>query len=145
MVESARLRGIKPTARKFSTTVPTLLKWIRPYQQRVPSGLIEQARAPRRQPRRTPASIEQRIVALRHQLPTLDTPRLRCERSPGLTWLGAVPAPPWLEGLPAVVEVAAGEGRIMAPREIMRPQDTRSWASRLSSRPEFARWRTEHS
>ena len=39
LVESAKQRGIKPTALLFTTTVPTVRKWLRRYQQRGPSGL----------------------------------------------------------------------------------------------------------
>ena len=39
LVESARQRGIKPTARLFSTTAPTVRKWLRRFQQHGPSGL----------------------------------------------------------------------------------------------------------
>ncbi len=76
LVESARQRGIKPTARLFSTTVPTVRKWLRRYQQRGPSGLVEQSRAPLRQPRKTPPEIEQQVLALRQQLPTFGARRL---------------------------------------------------------------------
>jgi transposase-like protein len=53
LVESVRQRGIKPTARLFTTTVPTVRKWWRRYQQHGPSGLLEQSRAPHHQPRKT--------------------------------------------------------------------------------------------
>ncbi len=33
LVESAKQRGIKPTARLFATTVPTVRKWLRRFQQ----------------------------------------------------------------------------------------------------------------
>src|SRR5216683_6836328 len=33
LVESAKQRGIKPTARLFVTTVPTVRKWLRRFQQ----------------------------------------------------------------------------------------------------------------
>jgi hypothetical protein len=33
LVQSARQMGIKPTARLFSTTVPTVRKWLRRFQQ----------------------------------------------------------------------------------------------------------------
>ena len=39
LVESAKQRGIKPTARLFATTVPTVRKWLRRFQQHGPSGL----------------------------------------------------------------------------------------------------------
>jgi transposase len=75
-VDSARQRGIKPTARLFATTVPTVRKWLRRYQHHGPSGLIEHSRAPHRQPRKTSTEIERRVVALRQQLPTFGARRL---------------------------------------------------------------------
>ena len=42
LVESAKRWGIKPTARLFATTAPTVRKWLRRYQQHGPSGLLEQ-------------------------------------------------------------------------------------------------------
>jgi transposase-like protein len=65
LVASARQRGLKPTARLFQTTVPTVRKWLRRYQQQGPSGLVERSRAPHRQARKTSAEIEQQVVALR--------------------------------------------------------------------------------
>ena len=76
LVESARQRGLKPTARLFATTVPTVRKWLRRYQQHGPSGLVERSRAPHRQPRQTSPEIEQQVVALRQQLPTFGARRL---------------------------------------------------------------------
>jgi len=40
LVESARERGIKPTARLFATTAPTVRKWLRRFQRHGPSGLL---------------------------------------------------------------------------------------------------------
>jgi len=76
LVESARQRGIKPTARLFVTTVPTVRKWLRRYQQLGPSGLLEVSRAPHLQPRKTPSALEQQLVALRKSLPTFGARRL---------------------------------------------------------------------
>jgi hypothetical protein len=42
LVESARERGIKPTAQLFATTVPTVRKWLRHFQQH---GLIQKRRS----------------------------------------------------------------------------------------------------
>jgi Helix-turn-helix domain len=36
LVESANQRGIKPTAKLFATTAPTVRKWLRRYKQRGP-------------------------------------------------------------------------------------------------------------
>jgi hypothetical protein len=75
LVQSARHLGIKPAARLFQTTVPTVRKWLRRYPQLGPRGLIALSRAPHRQPGKTPADIEQQVVALRQQLFTF---RVRC-------------------------------------------------------------------
>src|ERR1700758_2852116 len=76
LVESARQRGIKATARLFQTTVPTVRKWLRRYQQHGPRGLIELSRAPHHQPNKTSAAVEQQVVALRQQLFTFGARRL---------------------------------------------------------------------
>ena len=76
LVESARQRGLQPTARLFATTVPTVRKWLRRYQQQGPSGLLERSRAPHRQPRKTSPAIEQQGVELRKMLPTFGARRL---------------------------------------------------------------------
>src|SRR5713226_2103293 len=76
LVESARQRGIKPTARLFATTVPTVRKWLRRYQQHGSAGLVELSRAPHRQPRKTSPQIEHDVVELRKTLPTFGARRL---------------------------------------------------------------------
>ncbi len=76
LVDSARERGLKPTARLFATTVPTVRKWLRRYQQRGPSGLQERSRARRHQPQKTPAAVEAQLVELRKRLPGFGARRL---------------------------------------------------------------------
>jgi transposase len=76
LVQSARQRGIKPTARLFQTIVPTVRKWLRRYQQPGPRGLIECSRAPHHQPNKTSPELEQQVVALRQRLPTFGARRL---------------------------------------------------------------------
>ncbi len=76
LVESARQRGIKPTTRLFATTVPTVRKWLRRYQQHGPAGLVEHSRAPHHQPRKTSPQIEHDVVELRKTLPTFGARRL---------------------------------------------------------------------
>jgi transposase len=70
LLESAKRCAIKPTARLFAITVPTVRKWVRGFQQHGPSVLAERSRAPHRQARQTSPEIEQQVVALRQQLPT---------------------------------------------------------------------------
>jgi transposase len=76
LVESAKLRGIKPTARLFATTVPTVRKWLRRFRQHGPSGLREHSRARHHQPHKTPAAVEAQLVQLRKTLPTFGARRL---------------------------------------------------------------------
>lgn len=76
LVESAKQRGIKPTARLFSTTTSTVRKWLRRFQQHGPSGLCERSRARHRQAHKTPAAREARLVELRKTLPTFGARRL---------------------------------------------------------------------
>jgi transposase len=76
LVESAKQRGIKPTAQLFATTVPTVRKWLRRCQQRGPSGLLEQSRARLQQPQKTPSALEAQLVELRKTLPTFGARRL---------------------------------------------------------------------
>jgi transposase len=76
LVESAKPRGIKPTARLFATTVPTVRKWLCRYRQHGPSGLVEPSRARHRQPHKTPPTLEAQLVELRKTLPTFGARRL---------------------------------------------------------------------
>src|SRR6266704_1014491 len=76
LVESAKERGIKPTARLFATTAPTVRKWLRRFQQQGPSGLLPLARARHHQPHKTPPAREAQLVALRKTLPTFGARRL---------------------------------------------------------------------
>jgi transposase-like protein len=53
LVESAKQRGGKPTARLFATTVPTVRKWLRRFQQHGPSGLVALPHARHHQSQKT--------------------------------------------------------------------------------------------
>lgn len=53
MVQEALENGIKPTARKYSTTVKTVRKWVRRYQEQKKAGLAERSRRPHTSPRAT--------------------------------------------------------------------------------------------
>src|ERR1700691_366999 len=76
LVESAEQRGIKSTAQLFATTVPTVRKWLRRYQQQGPSGLLARSPARHRQPHETAASREAQMLELRKTLPTFGSRRL---------------------------------------------------------------------
>ncbi len=76
LVESARQHGIKATARLFATTVPTVRKWLRRFQQHGPSGLVALSRAPHHQPLQTPSFLEESLLQWRKRLPTFGARRL---------------------------------------------------------------------
>jgi transposase len=76
LVESAKQRGIKPTARLFATTAPTVHKWLRRFQQHGSSGLLALPRARQHQSQKTPPTTEAQLVALRKTLPTFGARRL---------------------------------------------------------------------
>jgi transposase-like protein len=49
LVSHARQHGIRPTARWFQTTPPTVRKWLRRFQQQGLRGVIELSWAPHHQ------------------------------------------------------------------------------------------------
>src|ERR1700735_519248 len=79
LVESAKQRGIKATARLFATTVPTVRKWLRRFQQHGPSGLLEHSRARVHQPHKPPPTVEAQLIELRKLLPSFGARRLKRE------------------------------------------------------------------
>ena len=79
LVQHVRQHGIKPTARAFATSVATVRKWWRRYQQQRLAGLKELSRAPRHCPHKTPREVEQQVLALRQKLPTFGAARLKRE------------------------------------------------------------------
>jgi len=76
LLESAKRSGIKPSARLFGTTLPTVRKWLRRFQRYGPPGLAERCRAPDCQARQTLPEIKRQIVALRRELPAFGAHRL---------------------------------------------------------------------
>jgi Helix-turn-helix domain len=62
LVHYARREGIKPMARAFATTVPTVRKRLRRYQQLGLSGLREHSRAQHGCPHKTSFAVEGRCA-----------------------------------------------------------------------------------
>lgn len=79
LVHCARREGLKPAARTFATTVRTVRKWLRRYQQHGLSGLREHSRAHHHCPHKTSPELEQQVLALRRKLPTFGAARLKRE------------------------------------------------------------------
>ena len=76
LVESAKRIAIKPTARLFTTTVPTVRKWLRRFLQHGTSGLLPLSRARHHQSQKTPPTTEAQLVELRKTLHTFGSRRL---------------------------------------------------------------------
>jgi len=53
LVQDAIAHGIKPTARKYGTTVKTVRKWVKRYEADKKAGLEERSRKPQRSPQAT--------------------------------------------------------------------------------------------
>ncbi len=79
LVTHARQCGIKATARDFRTTVPTVRKWVRRWEEHGLEGLKELSRAPHSCPHKVTGELAQRVVKLRRQLPTFGARRLQRE------------------------------------------------------------------
>lgn len=81
IVKHACANGIKPTARLFSTTVKTVRKWLRRYQQERLAGLNELPRIPLHCPHKTSSALEQKIVKLRKRFLFKGAKRLKYEHN----------------------------------------------------------------
>jgi len=79
LVTVARQHGIKAAARAFRTTVPTVRKWLRRYQQQGLKGLEALSRAPHACPHKITGELAQRVVELRRRLPSFGARRLQRE------------------------------------------------------------------
>ena len=79
LVTAARQHGIKAAARTFRTTVRTVRKWWRRYQEQGMKGLQERSRAPHCCPHKIVGELAERVVALRRRLPRFGARRLQRE------------------------------------------------------------------
>lgn len=79
LVTHARQHGIKAAARAFRTTVPTVRKWLRRYEEQGLQGLQERSRAPHSCPHKIGGELAEQVVGLRCQLPSFGARRLKRE------------------------------------------------------------------
>ena len=79
LVTAARQHGIKAAARTFRTTVRTVRKWWRRYQEQGMKGLQERSRAPHCCPHKIVGELAERVGALRRRLPRFGARRLQRE------------------------------------------------------------------
>ncbi len=101
LLESAKQRGLKPTARLFATTtVPTVRKWLGRYQPGGPASWLDRSRAGHPQSHKTPAALEAQCLEWRETLPTFGARRLlrECDFPVGHCALERIwRQPGWLE------------------------------------------------
>jgi len=67
LVRRARADGIGPAAKAVGLSRRTVAKWVRRHRAEGIRGLLDRSSAPKRVPRRTASSLEQRVLALRRQ------------------------------------------------------------------------------
>lgn len=87
MVQWAEAEGVSATARAFHTTRNTVRKWnpelaegwLTRYKLHGTRGLKDLSRAPKRSPKKIPATLEGRILAIRRRLPTWGPRRLKMD------------------------------------------------------------------
>jgi len=77
LVIHAKENGIKPTARKFSTTPKTVRKWLYRYNKNGVDGLKELSKAPHNIPHKISKELEDQIVSIKKSLPTWGANRLK--------------------------------------------------------------------
>jgi transposase len=68
--------GMSAAAELFRTSGKTVRKWANRYDKFGTAGLLDQHRAPHKQTRKIPSEVEQQVVKLRHEHPTLGARQL---------------------------------------------------------------------
>jgi transposase-like protein len=68
LVQDAIAHGIKPTARKYGTTVKTVRKWVKRYEADKKAGLEERSRKPQRSPQATKPWVRFKLIHEAQQL-----------------------------------------------------------------------------
>jgi len=79
IVKSAAAIGVKPTARRFTTTPKTVRKWLRRYEQERLSGLNDLPKIPHNCPHKTSFVLARRIIELRKRFPFMGAETLKRE------------------------------------------------------------------
>jgi transposase len=79
IVHHAIRYGNKPAARRFTTTVRTVRKWLRRYKQERLAGLIDLPKIPHSCPHKTSPVLARRIIELRKRFPFMGAAHLKKE------------------------------------------------------------------
>jgi len=77
MVEYAKEHGNKPAARTFNTTVKTVRKWRKRYEESGYQGLNDQSRAPKNPANGILPSQKERAIELKEMLPSFGAERIK--------------------------------------------------------------------
>ncbi len=77
MAKYAQKHGNKPAARIFSTTVKTVRKWRRRYEESGYQGLNDQSRAPKNPAKRILPSQREKAIVLKKKLPSFGADRIK--------------------------------------------------------------------
>ncbi|MFH1824671.1 MAG: helix-turn-helix domain-containing protein [Candidatus Firestonebacteria bacterium] len=77
MVIYAKEHGKKPAAVIFKATVKTVKKWFSRFEEKGYEGLKDLSKAPKNIPHKTPKDIEDRIIAIKKDLPTWGALRIK--------------------------------------------------------------------
>lgn len=79
MAQSALTLGVKPTARLYKTSAPTVRKWRDRFETEGSAGLRDRSRAPQSCPHKLSQEAENTIFKLRNRLPGFGAARLKEE------------------------------------------------------------------
>ncbi len=125
LVMEAMEHGIKPTARKYGTTVKTVRKWVRRYEAQKKAGLVELSRRPHTSPRATKMwvrfKLKQEVVKLQQAGKRKSASRLKREL--------ALPV-----SVPTVLKILREEGLWRPGRKVVeKKRDLREVKQRLKA------------
>lgn len=77
MVRCAQKHGNKPAAREFDTTVKTVRKWRKRYEESGYQGLNDHSRAPKNPARTIDPSIREEVIQIKRRLPSFGAERIK--------------------------------------------------------------------
>jgi transposase len=78
-------KGIKPAARTFNTSRPTVRKWIKRFKQNSYQGLSDLSRRPHCSPRRTIPALRDNAIRLKKKYKRLGAEQIKAIEDPGLS------------------------------------------------------------
>ena len=77
MVQYALTKGVKPAARQFHTSPPTVRKWVHRFNAQGYFGLEDRSHKPHYSPRETPQHVKDKVAALKDKYKNLGAEQVR--------------------------------------------------------------------